>query len=240
MLVGAWDGRAHGQRQGTMECQGELLTFVTNDTPLPVDVRGYTVTPGSRVSLVLSNPSRPISPVFLDQRELKGPVITADIRNVKIRQECTGTRVALSPRDAVRWNVGSASVTVEYGRPSRRGRVIWGELVPWEKVWRLGADRATELTTSADLRIGEFALPAGSYSLWMLPSESGESMLIVNRQTNIPGSRYRASHDLARIPLTRSSQNPEIERLTIVVEGDKLWIGWGDIAWSVSVVGPGQ
>jgi len=241
MLVAAWDARAYGQRQGAMECQGELLTFVTNDTPFPVDVGGNSISAGSRVSFVVPSGSKPMSAVFLNPTELRGgPNNTADLRNVKIRQECTGTRVALSPRDAVRWTVGGASVMVEYGRPSRRGRAIWGELVPWEKVWRLGADRATELTTTAGLRIGDFALPAGHYSLWMLPSESGESMLVINRQTNILGSRYRTSHDVVRLPLLRSSQNPEVERLTIAIETDRLWIRWGGFAWSLGVVGSSE
>jgi hypothetical protein len=147
---------------------------------------------------------------------------------------------ALSPRDAFRGAVGGDSIVVEYGRPARRGRTIWGGVVPWGKVWRLGADVATELKTSADLRVGGTALPAGAYTLWMLPSEAGESMLIINRQVRIFGTSYNPTHDFARIPLSRSRLDPPVERLTIAVEGDRLWIHWGDSAWSVPVSKPPQ
>lgn len=143
---------------------------------------------------------------------------------------------ALSPRDTARGAVGTAQFLVDYSRPSSRGRRVWGDVVTWDKVWRLGADRATHFTTSADLRIGNVDVPAGSYTLWLLPSEKGQSMLVVNSQTNIWGTAYQPSRDFARIPVTRSALSPPVEKLTIAIEGGALWIRWDDAAWSVPVV----
>jgi hypothetical protein len=105
--------------------------------------------------------------------------------------DARGARMgAVSPQDTVRAKVGTADVMITYSRPSKRGRVIWGGLVPWNAVWRFGADFATHISTTADLTIGTTLVPAGRYTLWMLPSEQG-SMLIVNKQVNIFGTRVQ-------------------------------------------------
>lgn len=141
----------------------------------------------------------------------------------------------LSPRDTVQEVLAGVSLTVDYSRPARRGRTIWGELVPWGKVWRLGADFATHVEASAALRIGGAELPAGTYTLWMLPSRNGQSFLIINSQTRIFGTNYNPSRDFARVPLTRSALSPAVERLTIAFDDGQLWIRWGDAAWSVPI-----
>lgn len=144
---------------------------------------------------------------------------------------------ALSPRDTARLRVGAAAVEVDYSRPAARGRRVWGEVVPWDRVWRLGADFATHLTTDRPLRFGEIEVPAGSYTLWMVPSESAP-LLIVNRQTRIFGTQYQASADLVRIPL-RGDSSPELtERLTIDVEGGRFVIRWADRVFAASVTSP--
>jgi hypothetical protein len=142
---------------------------------------------------------------------------------------------ALSPRDSARGRVGSLTVSVDYSRPLRRGRIIWGQVVPWNSVWRLGADVATHITFSAPAKIGGVAVPAGSYTLWMLPSETEASMLVLNKRIRIFGTQYNASEDFARIPLERSPLSQVVDRLTLAVEDDRLWIRWGDAAYSVTM-----
>jgi hypothetical protein len=141
----------------------------------------------------------------------------------------------MSPRDTTRARVGAIDITVDYSRPARRGRVVWGEVVPWDAVWRLGADAATQLTTSAALRVGDVELPAGTYTLWMLPSQKGESKLIINTQTKIFGTQYNPKFDLYRVSLTRDEVVASTERLTITVVDGALRIVWGDLSWSVRV-----
>jgi hypothetical protein len=144
----------------------------------------------------------------------------------------------LSPRDSTTATLGGATITVDYSRPARRGRTIWGDVVPWGSVWRLGADFATHLQTTADLTIGGRPLPAGTYTLWMLPVEGGETQLIINSQTRIFGTQYNPARDLVRVPLTREPLLEPVERLTIVVEGGRFWIRWGNAGWWATLVAP--
>src|SRR5205807_2304320 len=74
----------------------------------------------------------------------------------------------LSPPDSVKTSVAGAALTVRYSRPSTRGRAIFGNVVPWNQVWRTGANQATIFETSADLVIAGTPVPAGQYSLWTL------------------------------------------------------------------------
>jgi hypothetical protein len=140
----------------------------------------------------------------------------------------------LSPRDSMKATLGAAHLTIDYSRPAVRGRQIWGTIVPWDAVWRLGADVATHFTTDVDLMIGDTLVPAGRYTLWMFPSESAPK-LIVSRAVNVFGTNYDASKDFARIPLARKNGAEPAERLTLSVESGALAIRWSDVAWSVPV-----
>jgi hypothetical protein len=124
----------------------------------------------------------------------------------------------LSPRDTVRFELeGGRRVYVDYGRPSMRGRRIVGELVPYGRVWRTGANAATTLVTEADLRIGDALVPRGTYTLYTLPTARGWT-LIVNRQTGQWGTQYDASRDLVRIPLRGTALPRPVEKFTIALE----------------------
>jgi hypothetical protein len=142
---------------------------------------------------------------------------------------------AMSPRDSTSGSVGNVRVKVTYARPAQRGRRIWGDVVPWGRVWRLGADLATHVSFSGDVRIGDVPVPAGTYTLWMLPIGPGRAELIVNRQTQIFGTAYNPEHDLARIPLTSLARPAATERLTIRVSEGRLTVEWAELAWSVAM-----
>lgn len=142
---------------------------------------------------------------------------------------------ALSPRDTMRATIGTTQLTVDYSRPAKRGRRIWGGVVPLDTIWRLGADMATHITTSTDVMIGATRVPAGRYTLWMQPSRDGGAALVVNTAVNIFGTNYPPKQDLARIPLTRTPTRIPVERLTISVESGRLTVQWDDTAWSVPI-----
>lgn len=135
----------------------------------------------------------------------------------------------LSPRDTLLASVGGAQVSVQYGRPSRRGREIFGQVVPWNAVWRTGANAATSFHTSADLMVGGAAVPAGTYTLWTLPSPSGWT-LIINKQTGQWGTDYHADQDLARVDMRVETLAQPVEQMTIVIEpagaGAVLRVEW--------------
>jgi Protein of unknown function (DUF2911) len=123
----------------------------------------------------------------------------------------------LSPSDSVRASVGAAALSVRYSRPSMRGRVIFGNVVPWNQVWRTGANQATILETSADLTVAGTAVPAGKYSLWTIPSPTGWK-LIVNKNTGQWGTEYDARYDLARLDMKVESLPQPVEQFTIAIE----------------------
>ena len=105
-------------------------------------------------------------------------------------------------------------ITIDYSRPSLKGRKVGQELAPYGKVWRTGANEATTLTTEVDLNIGGTKVPAGKYTLWTLPSE-GTWKLIINKQTGQWGTKYDESQDFARIDMKKSSLPQTVEQFTI-------------------------
>jgi hypothetical protein len=123
----------------------------------------------------------------------------------------------LSPPDSVRASVEGTALSVRYSRPSMRGRVIFGNVVPWNQVWRTGANQATVLETSADLSVAGTTLPAGKYSLWTIPSPAGWQ-LIVNRNTGQWGTDYDAQYDLARLDMKVEPLPQPVEQFTIAIE----------------------
>jgi Protein of unknown function (DUF2911) len=136
----------------------------------------------------------------------------------------------LSPRDTARADVGAAHVVVDYGRPSMRGRKVFGGIVPWDQVWRTGANAATQLITDHDLVIGDTTLPAGTYSLFSLPTADGWT-LIINKQHGQWGTEYHADRDFARIPLTVTHPSDSVEQFTIAVTATGADTGTLAFAW---------
>lgn len=135
----------------------------------------------------------------------------------------------LSPRDTLEAQVRGARITVDYSRPAKRGRPVFGGLVPWNEVWRTGANVATHLSTDRMLDIGGTRVPAGTYTLFTIPRTDGWT-LIVNRQTGQAGNDYDSVQDLIRLPMDVRSLDEPVERFTIAVEetarGGVLVLSW--------------
>jgi hypothetical protein len=130
-------------------------------------------------------------------------------------------------------------ITIEYSRPSMRGRKIMGGLVPFGEVWRTGANEATSFTTEGDLNIGGAKVPAGKYTLYSLPSEGGWK-LIVNKQTGQWGTEYNEPQDLARIDMKKSATAAPVEQFTISFKSTgpdsaDLVMEWENTSVSVAV-----
>ena len=141
----------------------------------------------------------------------------------------------MSPPDTVRSTVGGANVTVAYSRPLKRGRVIFGNVVPLGQVWRTGANAATMFTTDKDLVFGSTVIPAGKYTLWTVPSQKG-AQLIFNSETGQWGTDYHADKDFARVNLTQTAASPAVEEFVIGVQpqsaGGVLSFAWDDRRWT--------
>ena len=140
-----------------------------------------------------------------------------------------GAMGALSPRDSVKVTAGGASIWIDYGRPGKRGRAVFGEVVPYGEVWRTGANAATQFRTDRALDFGGTTLPVGMYTLWTLPSPNGWK-LVVNSETGQWGTEHKPEKDLFTLPMTVSTLPEVVERFTIRVEpnaeGGVLYMEW--------------
>jgi hypothetical protein len=135
----------------------------------------------------------------------------------------------LSPRDTARANVQGARVEVDYSRPARRGRTIFGSVVPWGQVWRAGADAATQITFEQDVVAAGQRIPAGRYTVWIVPRVEGDTLLL-NTQTGQWGTQHDAGQDRFRLALRRRALTEAVERYGIRIEpgaaGGTLHFEW--------------
>ena len=155
-------------------------------------------------------------------------------------------RARLSPHETISQVIDGNRVTLVYGRPYSKDpkgtdiRVIWGKLVPYASVWRMGADEATMLITQQPLVFGTTTVPAGAYTLAMQPEENGASHLIINKQLGQWGVPYTGKDtELARIELKKDALDKNVDQFTIVLEknpagGGLLKLTWEKTQYSVA------
>jgi hypothetical protein len=132
-----------------------------------------------------------------------------------------------------------ATIRVDYGQPHARGRAVAGGLVPYDQIWRTGANTSTTLTTDVDLEVGGARVPKGTYSLYSLLSRD-DWKLVINRQTGQWGTQYDQAQDLARVELAMA-QLPVSEEsftITLVPAADApahgtLVLRWGNLQGTV-------
>lgn len=126
--------------------------------------------------------------------------------------------------------VGAAKVTVCYGRPKVNGRSIFGGLVPYDTLWRTGANEPTILHTDAAIEIAGLRLAAGSYSLYTVPRKNGAWTLVVNRGISQWGheSSYASvrSQEVGRRPITATQRPTSTETMTILASPSGLQLDW--------------
>jgi hypothetical protein len=135
-----------------------------------------------------------------------------------------------SPHETVSAEIGGAKVSITYGRPYMKGRAIFGGLVPWDRVWRTGADEATTLTTDKMLMFGNLHVGPGSVTLWTLPSQTGPWKFVVNKETGQWGTAYNAENDLGRVDMKTETLATPVEQFTITLEpagsGGQITLSW--------------
>lgn len=139
-----------------------------------------------------------------------------------------------SPAATATGKVGDATITINYSSPSVKGRTIWGELVPYGKVWRAGANGATTFESSHDITVEGKKLAAGKYSIFAIPGET-EWQIIFNSQTGQWGTQHDASKDLLTVsvkPTTAASAN---ERLLYDVTKNGFSLKWDKLEVPVAI-----
>jgi hypothetical protein len=146
----------------------------------------------------------------------------------------------LSPPAETSQTVDGKTVSIHYSAPSVRGRKIFGGLVPYDHWWRTGANSATTLKTEANLKIGTATVPAGTYTLYTLPS-AGTWKLIINKQTGQWGTKYDQSQDLSRVDMKKETLSSPQEVMSITIEPfqgkqSSLHVRWETTDVSVPIV----
>lgn len=154
-------------------------------------------------------------------------------------------RPRTSPHETVSRSVDGNRVMLVYGRPYTKDpktgepRKIWGGLVPYGKVWRCGADEATLFLTQQPLVLGGAKVPAGAYTLYVLPSEDGSTQLLISHRLGQWGADpYIEQAELARVELKREALAVPVEQFTMAVEKDSagggvLRLMWENMQFSV-------
>ena len=130
-----------------------------------------------------------------------------------------------SPEETVIHDQGAATFAVTYSRPYKKGRVIFGQLIPYGEVWRTGANEATTFKTSHDLLIDGQTLPAGMYTLWTIPGEERWQVIFNEKEynwgVNREGSAARdPAADVLQVEVASESTTGPVEQFTIHFEND--------------------
>lgn len=134
---------------------------------------------------------------------------------------------------------GGGTINVDYSTPSMRGRVIFGQLVPYGQVWRAGANEATTFVLSKDATVGGKAVPAGSYTIFTIP-EKNKWTLIVSKKTGEWGIPYPGvASDFARIDMTAGSLPAAQEKFSISFDksgtGCTMSLAWEKTKASIAI-----
>ena len=141
-----------------------------------------------------------------------------------------------SPRKQSSGEVAGAQIEVDYGAPSVRERVIFGDLVKYGEVWRAGANENTTISFSKDVTVEGNIIPAGKYGFFMIPNESGDWVLIFSKKNDAWGANgYTEDNDQLRINITPESSDyvEEMMRFTVVESG--IMFAWDKMSWLISI-----
>jgi len=155
------------------------------------------------------------------------------------QQKRAASTGGVSPHETTSAVIDGCRVTITYGRPFTKdpktgeARKIWGGLVPWDKAWRTGSDEATVLITQKPIMFGETQVPAGAYTLYTIPSESGTSKLAISKNLGAWGVPVDEKNDLARVDMKKEPAEKQTDQFTMAVEkspggGGVIKLMWED------------
>jgi hypothetical protein len=141
-----------------------------------------------------------------------------------------------SPATTTTGKVGDKTITISYAQPAVKGREVWGKLVPYDAVWRTGANDATTFEIDKDVKIEGQALKAGKYSLFTIPTKAGEWTIIFNSVDKQWGAyNYNAKKDVLRVKVKSVATETLTERLTFAVKADAVHLMWEKLSVAFKV-----
>jgi hypothetical protein len=137
-----------------------------------------------------------------------------------------------SPPETATGKINGATIQINYGSPSVRGRKIWGDLVPFDQVWRAGANEATTFETDKDLTIEGSKLPAGKYSFFIIPNQE-KSIIIFNKEAKQWGAyKYNEKEDKLRVTVKQKVAESSTEKLVYKINANDVVLSWDN--WNIS------
>lgn len=146
------------------------------------------------------------------------------------------TKKPASPPMTATGKIKDANITIAYSSPSVKERKVWGELVPYNKVWRAGANEATTFETDKEITIQGKKLPAGKYSFFLIPKESGTWTAIFNKEAKQWGSYdYKETQDALRVDIKTKALQTKQEALVYKINKNGFTVDWDKISVPVEV-----
>lgn len=140
---------------------------------------------------------------------------------------------ATSTKETVSGKINGATLVINYGSPAARAREIWGKLVPFNQVWRAGANDATTFETDKELTVEGSKLPAGKYSFFIIPNVN-ECVVIFNKEAKQWGAyKYNEKEDQLRVTVKQKVTQSKAEKLVYTIDKNAIVLSWDN--WIVPI-----
>ncbi|NVJ87440.1 MAG: DUF2911 domain-containing protein [Algoriphagus sp.] len=166
-------------------------------------------------------------------------------KNSETAEDTSGTEMAEesteqsrpSPLEVKEGNISGKAFKIQYGSPSVKGRQIWGDLVPYNVVWRTGANEATYIDLAEEMTVEGQSIAAGKYSLFTIPRESGDWTVILNSEWDLEHGhfQYDEKKDVLRVEVSPEWEETSQERLSIDIEEPGIVIRWEKLKLPIQI-----
>jgi DUF2911 family protein len=163
-------------------------------------------------------------------------LLLATIVSSSVTVSAQNAKPRISPPRSTTGKIRRATVIISYSSPSIKGRTIWGTLVPYDKVWRAGANEATTFETDRNIKVEGKLLPAGKYSFFLLPRENAKWTAIFNKEPKQWGAfKYDSTKDQLRVDIQPAILRDTVQALDYRITRKGFSLNWEKIAVPVSI-----
>lgn len=167
---------------------------------------------------------------------IKSAAVVLAVMTMSVNAFAQDTKKPASPPATATGKIKDANITIAYSSPSVKGRTIWGGLEAYDKVWRAGANEATTFETDKDITVQGKKLPAGKYSFFLIPKESGTWTAIFNKEPKQWGAyKYEEAKDALRVDVKTKPLQARQETLVYKVNPNGFSMDWDKISVPVEI-----
>lgn len=167
---------------------------------------------------------------------IKSAAVVVATMTISLNAFAQDTKKPASPAATATGKIKDATITIAYNSPSVKGRKIWGDLEAYNKVWRAGANEATTFQTDKDITVQGKKLPAGKYSFFLIPKESGTWTAIFNKEAKQWGAyKYEESKDALRVDVKTKALPATQETLMYKINNNGFTMDWDKISVPVEI-----